>query len=69
MKLPIILACVAALTGCLYQSVDQSDLRKSAEFCKGADNVLNIKAGALGGEWVKCMDGSVKEYWGPQRAE
>lgn len=69
MKLPIILTCAAALTGCFYQSVDQSDLRKAAEFCKGSENVLTIRSGALGEEGVKCMDGSVKQFWGSLRAE
>lgn len=65
MKLPIILTCAAALTGCFYQSVDQSDLRKAAEFCKGSENVLTIRSGALGEEGSSAWTALSSSSGGP----
>ncbi len=58
MKHLLILALTLSLTGCFYQSANNTDLRKAEYFCNGVDNVESIDVVFDGKEFVNCLDGS-----------
>ena len=45
-------------TGCMYQSVDITDIMKAEQFCKGKGGVKEIDALFTGHENVFCINGS-----------
>lgn len=57
-KLITILALAASLTGCMYQSVNQSDIQAAAKACGGVESIQDIEAYALGNEYTHCMNRS-----------
>ncbi len=58
MKYLVVLMCSVMMTGCFYQSVNISDLKKAISYCKGAENVMHINAWSVGSEIVYCTDGT-----------
>jgi hypothetical protein len=58
MKQILILALTLSLTGCFYQSANNTDLRKAEYFCNGIDNVEEIVVLYDGRERMSCLDGS-----------
>jgi hypothetical protein len=60
MKLCIALICCLALSGCFYQSANNTDLKKAIYFCDGISNVETIAVRFDTAETVKCLDGKVE---------
>jgi hypothetical protein len=56
-KLCIALVCCLPLSGCFYQSANNTDLKKAIYFCDGISNIERIKINSTGSEYVKCFSG------------
>lgn len=56
-KLAILVLCIN-ITGCMWQDLDNVDIRKALHFCKSTENIEWVSSWALGGGSVKCVDGS-----------
>jgi hypothetical protein len=63
MKQLLILALTLSLTGCFYQSANNTDLRKAEYFCNGLDNVDTVAVYFSGKEVVVCLDGNESRMW------
>lgn len=59
MKKLILILCIA-LSGCMWQSVNYSDIDSAAKFCGNVQDIAIISANFLGGESVTCHDRSKK---------
>lgn len=55
MKKLIVILCVA-LSGCMWQTVNESDMRSAARICGSFNNVVEISANFVGEESVLCED-------------
>lgn len=56
MKQLLIVTLTISLTGCFFQSANNTDLRKAEYFCKGVENIDEIVIAFDGRERVQCMD-------------
>jgi hypothetical protein len=56
MKIIISIMLVLALQGCMWQTVNESDMRTAARVCGSMNNVVEITANFVGGETVICED-------------
>jgi hypothetical protein len=63
MKHLLILALTLSLSGCFYQSANNTDLKKAVYFCDGINNIERINVHFNGAETVRCLSGKV-EYTG-----
>ena len=55
MKKLVIILCVA-LSGCMYQSVNSSDIAAAAAVCGGADKITELSSSFAGAESVICAN-------------
>ena len=55
MKKLIVIMCIA-LSGCMYQSVNFSDIDVAAKVCGGVQNIAELSASFDGSESVICHD-------------
>lgn len=55
-KLLILVLCTN-LTGCMWQDLNNTEIRKALHFCKSTENIEWVSAWALGGGSVRCVDG------------
>lgn len=55
MKSVLICVSVVLLSGC-YQSVNQYDISRASRVCGGVENIVEIQAHAVGGEFVVCTE-------------
>ncbi len=62
-KLFSIIACSLLMNGCMWQTANNTDLRKAEYFCSGVENISEIGLFFDGREMVTCLDGR-KEYIG-----
>lgn len=46
------------LSGCFYQSANNTDIEKAINFCKGSENIVEISIHASGDEAVTCKNGN-----------
>lgn len=60
-KLFSIIACSLLMNGCMWQTANNTDLRKAEYFCSGVENISEIDIRFDGGEVVWCIDGR-KEF-------
>ena len=60
----IILVLPFFVSGCFYQSIDNTDLRKAVYTCNGVENIAYIESTALGDEIVRCTNKSDSEFLG-----
>lgn len=58
MKTLLIIFTSFALSGCVYQTVNQHDLYKAVHVCGSVEKIAEISALAIGHEFVMCMDGT-----------
>ena len=56
MKKLVIIFAVISLSGCMYQSVNNIDLRKALHACNGVENIEHITSRFDGSELVKCTN-------------
>jgi hypothetical protein len=57
MKIIISIMLALALQGCMWQTVNESDMRTAARICGSMNNVVEISANFVGSETVICEDG------------
>lgn len=63
-KLILTLTTASLLTGCMYQSLDNSDLEKAIKVCGGLENIRYIDSYFDGSEWTACKDSAeTKKLW------
>ena len=60
----IILVLPFFVSGCFYQSINNTDLRKAVYTCKGVENIAYIESTALGDVIVRCANKSDSEFLG-----
>jgi putative hemolysin len=60
MKLLLTAIAILLLQGCLYQSVDITDIKKADQYCSTRGGVKAITVHAVGPEFGKCVNGDVK---------
>ena len=60
MKTLLALLLTLSLSGCFYQKVDTSDIIEASKICGSAEQILHIRADALGKEAVYCSSGKSK---------
>lgn len=60
-KLILVILLTISSTGCVYQSANNTDLRKAVSFCGGVGNIASLTINMFGQEVVKCMDGRMKD--------
>ena len=60
----IILVLPFFVSGCFYQSINNTDLRKAVYTCNGVENIAYIESTALGDEIVRCTNKSDSEFLG-----
>ncbi len=53
MKKLIVIMCIA-LSGCMWQTVNESDMRSAVRICGSFQNVVEISANFVGEETVLC---------------
>lgn len=46
------------LQGCVYQTIDQRDLRAAVRACGGIEHIASISASWIGDESVLCLTGT-----------
>ena len=56
-KLMSLLSLAVLLTGCIYQTVDKTDLLKAEHFCKDKGGVMKIASAFIGSERIYCLRG------------
>jgi hypothetical protein len=56
MKIIISIMLALALQGCMWQTVNESDMRTAAQVCGSMNNVVEISASFIGTETVICED-------------
>ncbi len=56
-KLFSIIACSLLMNGCMWQTANNTDLRKAEYFCSGVENIAEIEIRFNGNEIVWCIDG------------
>ncbi len=56
-KLFSIIACSLLMNGCMWQTANNTDLRKAEYFCSGVENISEIDIHFTGNEVVLCIDG------------
>lgn len=56
MKILISIMLALALQGCMWQTVNESDMRTAARVCGSMNNVVEISANFVGSETVICED-------------
>ena len=58
---------VILLQGCMWQSVNQSDIQTAIKACNGVENIVEIEAHAVGAELAMCSNREVyrlnQEVW------
>jgi len=59
-KLCIVLTCSLLMSGCFYQSANNTDLKKAIYFCNGISNIERINVRFDGEEYVKCLSGKAE---------
>ncbi len=57
MKYLVVFMCSVMMTGCLYQSVNISDLKKAISYCGSVEKVMNINVHFEGSESITCTNG------------
>lgn len=62
-KLILTLTTASLLTGCMYQSLDNSDLEQALKVCRGVENIRYINSYADGSEWIACKDSAALKLW------
>lgn len=60
----IILVLPFFVSGCFYQSINNTDLRKAVYTCNGVENIAYIESTALWDEIVRCTNKSDSEFIG-----
>jgi hypothetical protein len=55
MKKLVLILCIA-LSGCMWQTVNESDMRSASRICGNFNNVVEISANFVGEETVLCED-------------
>lgn len=50
------------LSGCMYQSVSNTEIEKAVEVCTGSDNIIVIDSYAEGGVIIRCKSGVSYAY-------
>lgn len=63
MKYFILIGCLS-LTGCMYQTIDQFDIRRAAKFCGGVDKIVEIESTSFGRENALCTNGKYDSLFG-----
>lgn len=58
-KLFSIIACSLLMNGCMWQTANNTDLRKAEYFCSGVENIAEIEIRFNGHEVLRCIDGRV----------
>lgn len=53
----LVLAATLLLSGCVWQSVDSTDLIRAAHKCQGIELISKISSHALGPVTVECING------------
>lgn len=70
-KLTIVAAAIA-LSGCMYQTVDQSDIQTAVKACGSLENIVHIEATAFGAEVALCTDREIQylnsDVWAGRQA-
>lgn len=56
-KLLIPVMCLL-LSGCFYQKLDNTDIKKALHYCEGVENIKETNSTAFGDEYVTCTDGA-----------
>ncbi len=57
MKYLVVFMCSLMMTGCLYQSVDISDLKKAIAYCGSVEKVMSVDVYFAGSENNTCTNG------------
>ena len=57
MKYLVVFMCSVMMTGCLYQSVNISDLKKAISYCGSVEKVMYIDVYFGGRESITCTNG------------
>jgi outer membrane lipoprotein-sorting protein len=55
-KFLMLIMLALALQGCMWQTVNESDMRTAARVCGSMNNVVEISANFVGSETVICED-------------
>lgn len=56
LKMKYTLLLTLVLTGCFYQTTNQSDIQTAIKACGSLEQVAEIRADALGKELVQCTN-------------
>lgn len=62
-KLILTLTAASLLTGCMYQSLDNSDLEQALKVCGGVENIRYINSYFDGNELIACKDSAALKLW------
>ena len=57
MKTLAIIAASFLLSGCFYQTVNQTDLYKAVNFCGSVEKITYVSSHFIGGGFVGCRNG------------
>lgn len=57
MKFIVLGLVVLSLSGCFYQTVDITDIKKATQQCEGRGGIKLISSSWVGREVVDCVDG------------
>lgn len=63
LKVATLTAAVFIANGCMYQSVDITDIIKAEQFCKDKGGVKEIDAVFTGNAEIFCISGATAKSW------